>query len=233
MVPSRVSCFTHWIMTCPAPPGSSVIQSVTCMKHSSSAKLGILWTYILGREWWLNFLTVEGSSLIEISRRLRSVCGEVAIDVSSVGRWVHHFKSGEKDIGDRPHNGWPATAAMMETKDKVDALIRDDHRITTSELWASVGIGNMVIMAKIKELGYRKICASWVPKMLTVEHKTGHKEHLSTTSPVQWKRGRCFSVKNNYRRWNPGSSLLPIDEKTVSGMASSVVTTQKKNSRCG
>jgi hypothetical protein len=27
-------------------------------------------------------------------------------------------------------------------------------------------------MAGIRELDYRNVCASWVPKMLTVEHKT-------------------------------------------------------------
>jgi hypothetical protein len=68
------------------------------------------------------FLTVEGSSPIEIRRHLRSLCGEDAIDVSSVRHWVHYFKSGEKDIGDRPHNSQPAQAAMTETKDKLMQL---------------------------------------------------------------------------------------------------------------
>ena len=39
--------------TCPAPPGSSVLQSVTCVQHSSSAKRRMLWPYGLaeGGDW--------------------------------------------------------------------------------------------------------------------------------------------------------------------------------------
>jgi hypothetical protein len=47
------------------------------------------------------FLTVEGSSPIEICRRLRSMCGEDSIDVSSVRCWVHLFNSGGNNVGDR------------------------------------------------------------------------------------------------------------------------------------
>jgi hypothetical protein len=57
------------------------------------------------------FLTAQGCSLIEIPRRLRSVYGEDAIEVTAVRRWARRFTSGEKDIGDRPHSGRPATAA--------------------------------------------------------------------------------------------------------------------------
>lgn len=41
------------------------------------------------------FLTVEGSSLIR--RRLRSVYGDDARDISAVRCWLHCFKSGEKE----------------------------------------------------------------------------------------------------------------------------------------
>ena len=84
----------------------------------------------------IKFLTAEGSSPIEIHRRLRSVYGEDAIDVTSVRRWVRRFKSGEKDISDRPRSGRPATASTTVTKDRADMLFRDDRRIT-SELRAA------------------------------------------------------------------------------------------------
>jgi hypothetical protein len=49
----------------------------------------------------IEFHTVEGCSMVGIFRCLRSVCGEDALDVSSVRHWVHCFKSSEKDIVDR------------------------------------------------------------------------------------------------------------------------------------
>jgi hypothetical protein len=49
-------------------------------------------------------LTVERSSPIEFHRSLRTVYGEDAADASSVRRGICHFKSGEKNTGDRPHS---------------------------------------------------------------------------------------------------------------------------------
>jgi transposase len=92
------------------------------------------------------------------------VYGGDAIDVSSVRRWVHRLKSGEKDISDTPGSGRPAAAATTETKDKFDALIRDDSPITTRELCTEIGIGKPAIMAIIRELGYRKVSARWALK---------------------------------------------------------------------
>jgi hypothetical protein len=50
-------------------------------------------------------------------------------------------------------------------------LIWDDCRIITGELCLAVGIREPAVMTVIKELTFRKVCAKWVPKMLTVEHK--------------------------------------------------------------
>jgi len=44
------------------------------------------------------------------------VYGEDAVDVSPVRSWVCHFKRHEKDIGNMPHSGRPAMAAMKMTK---------------------------------------------------------------------------------------------------------------------
>jgi hypothetical protein len=113
------------------------------------------------------FLTAEDTSPTEIHRHLRSVYGDDAIDVGSVRCWVHHFNSSRWNVGDRPCSGRTATATITETKDKVDVLILSDCCIT-SELWAATGIGKLVVMAIIRELGNRKVCARWVPKMFNV-----------------------------------------------------------------
>jgi len=65
----------HW----QALPGSSVLQSVKCVDHSSSAKWRKLWSQTVG----IYFLTADGSSPIEIYRRLRKVYGDDSINVSS------------------------------------------------------------------------------------------------------------------------------------------------------
>jgi len=110
------------------------------------------------------FLTAEGSSLMETDRHPSSVYGE---DTMLAQMLVHRFKSSEKDVGDRPRNNRPATKATTETEDEVDVLIQDDRRITR-ELCVAVGVGNLVVMAIIRGIGYRQGCARWVTKMLAV-----------------------------------------------------------------
>ena len=51
-----------------------------------------------------------------------------------------------------------AAAATMETTEKVDALIRDNHR-NTSELCTTTGFGKSAVIAVIEKHGYRKACA--------------------------------------------------------------------------
>jgi transposase len=75
-----------------------------------------------GQRVMIEFYTAEGASPIEIYRRMRIVYGEDTIDVGSVGRWVRRFKSGEKDIGDRPCNGRPATAVTTERSSSREVL---------------------------------------------------------------------------------------------------------------
>jgi hypothetical protein len=109
---------------------------------------------------------------------------EDAMGVSSSRHWACS-KSGEKDMGDGPRGVQQATAVTTETKDKVDPLIWDDHHIMTCELCSAIGTETWVVMIIIRELDCRKVCARWVPKMLTVGETQQPKKHLCRTSPVQ------------------------------------------------
>jgi len=61
--------------------------------------------------------------------------------------------------------------ATIEIKDKTDVLMWDDRHIT-SKLCATTGSGKPAITATIRELGYRKLGARWVQKMLTIQYET-------------------------------------------------------------
>jgi len=138
---------------------------VTCVHHGSSAKWRRLWSQTLSRQWGIYFLTADGSSPIEIYRRLRNVYGDDSINVSSVRHWARRFERGEKEISDRPRSGRPATAATMENTEKVDALIRDSHR-NTSELCTATGIGKSAVMAVIKNMATEKLAQGRCRKRL-------------------------------------------------------------------
>jgi hypothetical protein len=136
---------------CIAPPELSGLYSVMCVQYSSSAKRSKLWTYELGYKGMTEFATAEGCSPTGIRKRLKSVYGMKAIDVSSVRPWAHRFKS-----------RWGPSAAdwllkLRQSKVKADALLRGDLHITTRELCTTTGKGEPAVMVIIiREPTYKK-----------------------------------------------------------------------------
>lgn len=108
------------------------------------------------------FMTVEGYSPKETHRCLRSMCGEDAKDISSVRCWVHHFNSGGKNNGNRPHSDPSATAAIMETTDRVDAMILNNCCITARELGGrNKGLENQQLWTSSEKLATEKSTQNW------------------------------------------------------------------------
>jgi transposase len=110
--------------------------------------------------------------------------------VSSVRRWVRHFKDGNSDIADQPRCGQPRTAAAERNKQNVDELIRQDRRITFREIAAQLGMGHRAVQEVMETLGYRKVFSRWVPRLFmgTEEHKTA---------------GNCSPIHPTVRIWPP------------------------------
>jgi len=79
---------------------------------------------------------------------------------------------------------------------------------------AAVGIRIPVVIAIIREFGYRNVCARWVPKILTVEHKPARKKKIFFQPSEE---DGIVLV-----------SRITTDEETINGVAPSVVATQEK-----
>ena len=93
------------------------------------------------------------------------------MNVSIVRRWVACFSSGDSDVKDKPRSGRPCTAVTPRNEERLDQLICVNRRITTRELCTGLNIGCNALEAMVAKLEYRKVCARWVPRMLTQEHK--------------------------------------------------------------
>mgnify|MGYP003415101186 FL=1 len=122
----------------------------------------------------IEFLVAEGCEPIEIHRRLLNVFGNETVDVSTVRRWVLRAKNsdrGKLNISDADRSGRPVTVSTDENRDRVSALINDNRRITQREIAALLSISLDRVCHLVDSLGYRKISARWVPKMLTPEMK--------------------------------------------------------------
>jgi hypothetical protein len=82
-------------------------------------------TYVSFRQCTVTEFPVKEENLKGvICERLRGVYGHVCMGVSTVRRWVKHFKDGNTDIAAQPRCGRQRTAANERNKQKVDDIIR-------------------------------------------------------------------------------------------------------------
>ena len=117
----------------------------------------------------IEFLLSEEETAQNISRRLKQVYGDGAIDYSTVTRWVKRINDGQEepaecDLCDRPRSSRPSSAHSSANIDQADALIKENRRITINELAESLGVSAGSAVKIMDTLGYSKVCAKWVPR---------------------------------------------------------------------
>jgi [histone H3]-lysine36 N-dimethyltransferase SETMAR len=128
----------------------------------------------------IEFLTAEGCAPVDVHRRMTAVYGvDACVDVSTVRRWARCVKKTNPvttSLRDKPRSGRPVTATDEQHQARVDELIRANRRIKLKDIVAETEISlervHYIIHAV---LGYRKLCARWVPRMLTPEGKENRK----------------------------------------------------------
>ena len=171
----------------------------------------------------IEFLIKEEILAAEIHQRLQRAYGSVCMGMSSVRRWVKHFKDGNTSIQDQPRSGRPWTASTECNKERVDKIIQDDRRVTVDTIARTLGIGHYAVPEMIESLGYRKVCAHWVPRLLTEDHKGQWKAITSELLQRYRHEGNDFwsvlwqvtkadftisSLKRNGRVWNGTICIL-------------------------
>jgi len=120
----------------------------------------------------IRFLQAEGNSAAEIHRRMCQVYGEGLMSDGVVREWCRKFKEGRKDVHDEGGQG-RKSIATDDLVNRVDEAVKNNRRFTLTSLsmeFPQVSRSSLYSIVT-DELGYKKICARWVPKMLTDNHK--------------------------------------------------------------
>ena len=98
--------------------------------------------------------------------------GEISISDGMVRKWVRMFKEGQENVHYEARSGRPSLVNNDLVR-KVNDRVRDDRRFTISYLSLHFPHISTTLLYGIvsSHLGYRKVCARWMPKMLTEKHK--------------------------------------------------------------
>jgi len=109
-----------------------------------------------------------GLSQKECIEQLRSTFGNDSPSQRTVYQWLSEFKRGRSDLSDEKHEGCPSSAVNDKNIKAARRLIIANNRIAYKEMNSSLGVSMNAIQ---KILGFRKLCARWIPHRLTEKQK--------------------------------------------------------------
>ena len=113
-----------------------------------------------------------GLKATEIRSELLNVYADTTPSLETVARWIRSFASGSTTLQDAPRSGRPRSSVTAQLAQRASAIIAEDPTITlrflSLELEVSYGSACSIVH---QELGLSKICARWIPHLLTEEQK--------------------------------------------------------------
>ena len=119
----------------------------------------------------IRFLNATGERPADIHKRIVAVYDNV-MNRQNVAKWWNKFSEGRSDVHDGQTSSRPSLISddfLQETEEET----RANRRVTIRELHHIIlEVPKTTIHEAVAEkLGYRKLCARWVTKMLTDDHK--------------------------------------------------------------
>ena len=119
----------------------------------------------------IRFLNTKGERPAEIHKQTVAVYGNI-MNRQNVTKW-REFSEGRTDVHDEQRSG-RSSLISDDLPQEIEGEIRTNRRVTIRELHHIIPeVSKTTIHEAVTEkLRYRKLCARWVPKMLTDDHKT-------------------------------------------------------------
>ena len=121
---------------------------------------------------FIRFLIAKGERPAEIHKQIVAVYGNV-MNRENVTKWCREFSEERTDIHGEQRSG-RSSLISEDLLQENEGEIRANRRVTIRELHHIIPeVSKTTIPEAVTEkLGYRNLCARWVPKMLTDDHKT-------------------------------------------------------------
>ena len=109
----------------------------------------------------------------QIFNELCGIYGPQTISMRIVFRWVKAFKAGKFSVADDTRHGRPKTSVTNANIAAIKIVVEQDARLSVRDIASCTGISEGSVQTILKKrLDLRKVCARWVPHLLTEEQKT-------------------------------------------------------------
>jgi len=106
----------------------------------------------------------------EIHSKFINVYGDSSPSFSTIKKWAAEFKHGHTSLEDDPRKGHPKSATPPEIIEQVHDMVLDDRRMKAREISETIGSSKERVGYILhEELDMKKLCARWVPRLLTAD----------------------------------------------------------------
>ena len=118
------------------------------------------------------FCALSGQTPADTLNQITKVYGDNSVCRTLVFDWHKRFREGRKSIEDNERSGRPVSKHSEQAVEEVRALLKEDRRYTLKDLALATGFSVWKMHQIVHEdLGMRKVCARWIPRLLTAEQK--------------------------------------------------------------
>ena len=109
----------------------------------------------------------------QIFNELCGIYGPQTISMRTVFRWVKAFKAGKFSVEDDTRPGRPKTSVTKTNIAAIKIVVEQNARLSVKNKASCTGIseGSVPTILK-KRLDLKKVCARWIPHLLSEEQKT-------------------------------------------------------------
>ena len=187
------------------------------------------------------YVKLGETSATKIHRILCEAYGDDAMAHSAIWKWVKRFKQGKQSIRDEPRPGRPKTSATPEKLQKLDDLIKANRRIRVTDLAEQLACSVGSVVNMVRQLGYRKVCARWVPRELTQDQKENRRQICEDllreyraagdqffngviTVDETWAHHYCPETRRQSLEWRHPGSPVSRHFKVAAGAGKVMVT---------
>jgi histone-lysine N-methyltransferase SETMAR len=116
----------------------------------------------------IKFFVKEGLTPNKIHSKFITVYGGASPLFSTIKKWAAEFKRCRTSPEDDPSEGRPKSATPPEIIEQVHDMVLDDWRMKLREIAETIGISKEHVGYILHEqLDMKKLCARWVPHLLT------------------------------------------------------------------
>jgi len=120
----------------------------------------------------IKFFVKEGLTPNEIYLKFIKVYGDSSPSFSTIKEWAAEFKRGRTSLEDDPREGRSKSVTTPEIIEQVQDMLLDDRRMKVHEIAETIGISKERVEYILhEELDMIKLCARWVPRLLTADQK--------------------------------------------------------------